>query len=80
MAARDLLDEALRLPPTERGRLIHDLIRSLEDAEPEDPLAIEQEWAAELETRATRALSGESTGRSLETACDELEAKRSRKT
>lgn len=80
MAARDLLDEALKLPPTERGRLVHDLIRSLEDAEAEDPRVVEQAWDSELEERATRALSGESQGKSLEAVCDELEAKRHRKT
>lgn len=80
MAVRDLLDEALKLPPTERGRLVRDLIKSLEDVETDDPLAVEQAWAAELEERATTALSGESAGRSLETVCDELEAKRREKT
>ncbi len=80
MAPRDLLDEALRLPPTERGRLVHDLIRSLEDSAPEDPLAVEQAWASELEQRAARALSGETSGKSLDAACDELDAKHRRKT
>ena len=59
---------------------MRDLIKSLEDVETDDPLAVEQAWAAELEERATTALSGESAGRSLETVCDELEAKRREKT
>jgi putative addiction module component (TIGR02574 family) len=80
MGTRDLLDEAMRLPPTERGRLVHDLIQSLEDAEAEDPRAVEQAWASELEGRATRAINGESTGRSLNAVCDELETKRRGKT
>jgi putative addiction module component (TIGR02574 family) len=80
MAVRDLLDEALRLPPSERGRLVHDLIKSLEDSEHEDPVAVDQAWAEELDRRATRALSGETNGRSLDAVCDELEAKRHQKT
>lgn len=80
MAARNILDEALKLPPTERGRLVHDLIKSLEDSEGEDPVTVEQAWAEELDRRATQALSGETHGRSLETVCDELEAKHRRKT
>lgn len=55
---------------------MHDLIKSLEAGETEDPSAVERAWAAELEERATKALSGESPGRSLETFCDELKAKR----
>lgn len=77
---QELLNEAMRLPPAERGRLVHDLIQSLEDAEAEDPRAVEQAWASELGERATRAVNGESTGRSLNAVCDELEAKRHGKT
>lgn len=76
MSPRDLLDQALRLPPAARGRLVHELIASLEDTEPEDAQAVEQAWAAELEERAVRAVSGESPARSLDDACDELAAKR----
>ena len=53
------------------GRLVQDLIRSLEDDEAEDPATVELAWAAELEDRAARALSGEPPGRDLELSCDE---------
>jgi hypothetical protein len=80
MAARDLLDEALKLPIEERGRIVHELIRSLDDDEAEDPAEVERAWAVELEQRAMRALRGETVGRDLHTVCDELEAKRHPKT
>jgi alpha-ketoglutarate-dependent taurine dioxygenase len=78
MASRELFAEALKLPPTERDRLVSDLIKSLEEVEEEDQQAVEQAWAVELEERATRALRGESSGRSLDDACDDVEAKRKR--
>jgi hypothetical protein len=80
MAARDLLDEALKLPIEERGRIVHELIRSLDEGEAEDPAEVERAWAAELEQRAMRALRGGSPGRDLHAVCDELEAKRRPKT
>jgi len=76
MASRDVLAEALKLPTKERGRIVHELIRSLEQDEADDPSEIEQAWAAELEQRAARVLRGETSGRDLHAVCDELEAKR----
>lgn len=76
MAARDLLTEALALPPAERGRIVRRLIDSLDQDEAEQPGEVERAWAAELELRATQALSGESSARDLDQVCTELEAKR----
>jgi|1185.fasta_scaffold111993_2 putative addiction module component (TIGR02574 family) len=76
MAARDLLAEALTLPPAERGRIVRELISSLDQNEAEDPAEVERAWAAELEARATRALRGESTARDLDLVCDEIESGR----
>ena len=80
MATGDLLDEALKLPTEERGRIVHELIRSLDEDETEPPDEVERAWAIELERRATRALRGESVSRNLNTVCDELEAKRHTRT
>ena len=80
MAVRDLLDEALKLPLVERARIVQELIQSLDDDEAEDPAEVERAWAVELEHRAVRAVRGESVGRDLDAVCDELEAKRLRKT
>ncbi len=75
MAARDLLAEVLGLPPTERGRLVRELIRSLDESEPEEPADVERAWAAELEQRAEHALRSDFPARDLDAVCSELEAK-----
>ena len=76
MAARDLLIEVLGLPPAERGRIVRELIVSLDQDDAEDPAEVERAWAAELEQRAARSARGESSARDLSVVCDELEAKR----
>lgn len=58
-AVKKLLDQALELPTRERADLAAELIASLDG--PSDP-DVEEAWAAEIERRATRALSGESRG------------------
>ena len=80
MATPNLLDEALKLPTQERGRIVHELIRSLDEEESEPAADVERAWAVELERRATRALRGESVSRDLLTVCDELDAKRRTRT
>jgi putative addiction module component (TIGR02574 family) len=47
--AKDLLGEALRLPPEARAALAGELIDSLDDAEPPD--AVEAAWADEIRDR-----------------------------
>jgi hypothetical protein len=56
---------------------VRELIRSLEDVETDDPRAVEQAWAAELEERATRALMDGDTQRnsSRRTQHGELDSK-----
>jgi putative addiction module component (TIGR02574 family) len=80
MAPRDILDEALKLPLVERGRLVQKLIKSLDEAEAEEPSVVERAWAAELEERAQRALAGKSSARDLDDVCDDLESKHREKT
>lgn len=58
-AAKKLLQEALGLPEDERAELAAELMASLDG--PPDPDA-EAAWAAEIERRAARVLSGESKG------------------
>ncbi|MBW2267894.1 MAG: addiction module protein [Deltaproteobacteria bacterium] len=55
-----VLDEALGLELSERAELAAELLASL-DGEPDSEVEIA--WAAEIERRASRARSGEDTGR-----------------
>ena len=60
--AQDLLREALSLPVNDRADVAAELLASLDDALAEDQAEVEASWAAEIERRATRVMSGESTG------------------
>jgi putative addiction module component (TIGR02574 family) len=55
MSRASILAEALKLPMTERAKLITELIDALEDETDDDPALVEQAWAAELEARIARA-------------------------
>lgn len=58
-AARKLLDDAMALPSEDRARLAAALLASLDDrADPDATSA----WAAEVERRAERVLTGEAEG------------------
>jgi putative addiction module component (TIGR02574 family) len=59
--AQELLREALTLPPDERADVAAELLASL-DEPTENPAEVEAAWAAEIERRARRVLSGESVG------------------
>lgn len=72
--AAAILQEALKLPVSERGQIIHELIDSLDAANDEPTGAVETAWAQELERRASDVHA--EAGVDLNTACDELEAKR----
>ena len=63
--AQALLREALNLPPDERADVAAELLASLDDSA-EDPATVEVAWAKEIERRARRVLSGESTGQAWE--------------
>jgi len=60
--AKTLLREALTLSPDERADVAAELLASLDDEATEDPAAVQAAWAIEIERRAQRVLSGESTG------------------
>ncbi|OLE90189.1 MAG: hypothetical protein AUG08_01250 [Acidobacteria bacterium 13_1_20CM_2_55_15] len=60
--AKTLLREALTLSPDERADVAAELLASLDDQATEDPAAVRAAWAAEIERRAQRVLSGESAG------------------
>jgi len=60
--AKTLLREALTLSPDERADVAAELLASLDDEATEDPAAVRAAWAAEIERRAQRVLSGESAG------------------
>jgi putative addiction module component (TIGR02574 family) len=60
--AQELLREALALPLDERAGVAAELLASLDDAEAEDPAAVEAAWAVEIERRARRVMAGETTG------------------
>jgi putative addiction module component (TIGR02574 family) len=60
--AQELLREALTLPVAERADVAAELLASLDDAETEDPAEVEAAWAAEIERRARKVMSGASAG------------------
>jgi putative addiction module component (TIGR02574 family) len=60
--AQELLREALTLPLAERADVAAELLASLDDADADDPHAVQAAWAAEIERRARRVLAGESAG------------------
>ena len=59
--AQELLREAMALPVKERADLAAELLASLDDAS-EDPAEVEAAWAAEIERRARRVMTGETAG------------------
>ena len=75
--AQELLREALTLPPDERADVAAELLASL-DEPTENPAEVEAAWAAEIERRARRVLSGESAGEPWEDVRDRI-ARRLRK-
>ena len=60
--AQELLREAMALPVKERADLAAELLASLDDAAAEDPAEVEAAWAAEIERRARRVMTGETAG------------------
>ena len=60
--AQELLREAMALPVNERADLAAELLASLDDATAEDPAEVEGAWAAEIERRARRVMTGETAG------------------
>jgi putative addiction module component (TIGR02574 family) len=60
--AQELLREVLALPLDERADVAAELLASLDESPAEDPAEVEAAWAREIERRARRVMSGESTG------------------
>jgi putative addiction module component (TIGR02574 family) len=54
-----VLKEALELPEADRAKLAADLMASFDGTPDAD---VDAEWAAEIERRAAKVLSGESQG------------------
>jgi hypothetical protein len=74
--ARQVLEEALRLPVDERADVAAELLRSLDEAE--NALSteeVERRWAEEITRRAERAARGESVGRDANDVLNSLESK-----
>ena len=65
-SAQELLRDAMALPVKERADLAAELLASLDDASPEDSAEVEAAWAAEIERRARRVMTGETAGISWE--------------
>lgn len=57
--AENILTQALKLPSQDRARVAAVLLASLDDGEDDDA---DRAWAAEIEQRAERVLSGGSRG------------------
>lgn len=64
MPATDMLAEILRLPVEERARLALELLRSLDDDEPDPGVA--EAWDAEIERRAAEVDAGTAETMTLE--------------
>ncbi len=60
--AQELLREALSLPIDERADVAAELLASLDDVGSDDVAKVEAAWAAEIERRARRVMTGESAG------------------
>ena len=74
--ARQVLEEALRLPIDERADVAAELLRSLDEAESTLPQEeVERRWAEEITRRAERAARGESVGRDADGVLSALESK-----
>lgn len=60
--ARELLDEALTLVPAERADMATELLASLGRPTGDDGPETAEAWTAEIERRARRAVSDQSSG------------------
>lgn len=74
--ARQVLEEALRLPIDERADVAAELLRSLDEAESIlPPDEVERRWTEEITRRAERAARGESVGRDANEVLSSIESK-----
>jgi putative addiction module component (TIGR02574 family) len=70
--SKALLREALTLPPDERADVAAEFLASLDDGTVEDPAAVQDAWAKEIERRSGRVLAGESAGEPWEDVRDRI--------
>ena len=70
--AQALLREALTLAYEERADVAAELLASLDDAEIEDPAAVQAAWSQEIEKRARRVLAGGTPGEAWEEVRDRV--------
>ena len=74
--ARQILEEALRLPIDDRADVAAELLRSLDAAETALPREeVERCWAEEVTRRAERARRGDSIGQDAKGVLDSIESK-----
>lgn len=74
--ARQVLEEALRLPVEDRADVAAELLRSLDEAERTLPAEeVERRWKEEITRRAERAIRGDSVGRDANLVLSSLESK-----
>jgi putative addiction module component (TIGR02574 family) len=55
---RDVLDQALRLPPKQRARLAQELIASLDEDRRDDPGVVAEAWDEDIARRVDDVRSG----------------------
>ena len=69
------MNEALKLPHTERADVAAELLASLEEEPAESLEEVERAWALEIERRARRVLGGESAGTPWEPVKERIEGR-----
>jgi putative addiction module component (TIGR02574 family) len=62
----------MSLPADERANVAAELLASLDDSVAEDPAAVQAAWAKEIERRARRVLTGESSGQPWDNVRDRV--------
>ena len=72
--ARTLLTEALELTADDRAELAAELLASLDEPTSDSQEEIDRLWAAEIERRSNRVLSGESSGEPWDEARRRIES------
>jgi putative addiction module component (TIGR02574 family) len=72
--ARTLLTEALELAVDDRAELAAELLASLDEPTSDSQEEVDRLWAAEIERRSNRVLSGESTGEPWDEARRRIES------
>lgn len=72
--ARTLLTDALELTADDRAELAAELLASLDEPTSDSQEEIDRLWAAEIERRSNRVLSGESLGEPWDEARRRIES------